>query len=172
MKLAELLWFFIHTVAVYVCAVHVSPIIIGRWFAWLAPSAELTQGASAGNWYLQHLEIVTLIPASLFGFLFARWQPSSSTWAWVVPTIMLCSGLIIYSRPHSVFGNGGPSGVAYFFEIQRFMPTAADPFVSDARRVYKQMFVTAPFYAGISYSIAAWLAKASRKGSRSLASSQ
>jgi hypothetical protein len=39
------------------------------------------------------------------------------------------------------------------------MPTFANPLASDPERVVAQIFVTAPFYAGLAYSVAALAAK-------------
>lgn len=39
------------------------------------------------------------------------------------------------------------------------MPTFADPLASDPVRVFAQMFVTAPFYAGVAYSFGAMVEK-------------
>jgi len=39
------------------------------------------------------------------------------------------------------------------------MPSGAHPLASDPKRVLEQMLITAPFYAGISYSFGGLLAK-------------
>jgi hypothetical protein len=51
------------------------------------------------------------------------------------------------------------TSIKYFFDIQKVMPTWANPLVSDPTRVAAQMFVTAPFYAGVAYSVGALIAK-------------
>jgi hypothetical protein len=43
----------------------------------------------------------------------------------------------------------------YFFEIQRVIPTFRNPLAGDPVRVLAQMYVTAPFYAGVAYSLGA-----------------
>ena len=47
------------------------------------------------------------------------------------------------------------SAIKYFFDIQEVMPTMSNLFASDSIRVVEQMTVTAPFYAGIAYSLGA-----------------
>jgi hypothetical protein len=51
------------------------------------------------------------------------------------------------------------TALKYFFDIQKVMPTSANPDASDPVRVVAQMFVTAPFYAGVAYSVGALLSK-------------
>ena len=47
------------------------------------------------------------------------------------------------------------SGVHNLGDIQKVMPTFANPLASDPVRVWAQMSVTAPFYAGVAYSLGA-----------------
>jgi hypothetical protein len=47
----------------------------------------------------------------------------------------------------------------YFFDIVKAMPTLQDPFASDPIRAWAQMSVTAPFYAGLTYSLGALASK-------------
>ena len=51
------------------------------------------------------------------------------------------------------------TALKYFFDIQKVMPTWANPLASDPERVAAQMFVTAPFYAGLAYSLGALMSK-------------
>jgi hypothetical protein len=51
------------------------------------------------------------------------------------------------------------SAFRYFFEIQPVMPTFATLFTTDVVRIAAQMMVTAPFYAGIAYSLGAIVAR-------------
>jgi hypothetical protein len=47
----------------------------------------------------------------------------------------------------------------YFFVIEPEMPGLSNLFASDPKRVLEQMNVTAPFYAGIAYTVGALAAK-------------
>jgi hypothetical protein len=51
------------------------------------------------------------------------------------------------------------TAIKYFFDIEKVMPTWANPLAGDPVRVAAQMFVTAPFYAGVAYSLGAVLSK-------------
>jgi hypothetical protein len=51
------------------------------------------------------------------------------------------------------------SAFSYFFDIQTSMPTMKDFAANDPVRALAQIIVTAPFYAGIGYSLGALAAK-------------
>jgi hypothetical protein len=57
-----------HTLLVYVCALHFSPWLVGRWFLLIAPALQISSGGHPGDWYLQHLELVTIVPALVVGY--------------------------------------------------------------------------------------------------------
>jgi hypothetical protein len=121
------------------------------------------------DWYLQHLELVMIVPALIAGYVnVSRFAPalvgkpvwdtrfdSAITWAWCVPALVLSYRMLQYHAPSSVLFGGSMTSIKYFFDIQKVMPTWANPLVSDPTRVAAQMFVTAPFYAGVAYSVGA-----------------
>lgn len=61
--------FLLNTFVVYACAVRLSPFLVGRWFAWVTPVAGVPTGVLPTDWYLQHLELVTIIPALVAGYI-------------------------------------------------------------------------------------------------------
>ena len=154
----------VHSGIIYLCAVHLSPWLVGRWFAWLLPSS----GISAGDWYLRHLELVSIVPALAIGYLnvprfvtaavFVQLRDrfgSASLWGWVVPTAVLAYKVSQYQSPSSVLIGDSMSAMRYYFDIKTSMPTMSNLAFSDPVRVLQQMLVTAPFYAGIGYSVGA-----------------
>ena len=161
--------FGIHTVAVYVSAVHLSPWLVYHWFGWVAPILQTSTSIPETDWYLQHLEMVTIAPALILGYLnvtlFSRptirsyiggsRSDSVAAWAWAVPTLVLGCKMLLYHAPSSVLYGSSMSAVKYFFDIQKVMPTRTNFLTSDPGRVLAQMTVTAPFYAGIAYSLGA-----------------
>lgn len=165
--------FWIHTLAVYVCALHFVPWLVGRWFAWFVPIIGLSHDIPATYWYLQHLEMVTVIPALVLGYYnLTRLFPSPirgyigevpqgalGTWAWTIPTLILGYKMLLYHAPSSVLFATSSSALRYFFDIQKFMPGPNDFHGSDPNQVLAQMTVTAPFYAGIGYSLGALVSK-------------
>lgn len=158
----------IHTVLAYATAVHFSPWLVYHWFGWVAPILRIPTRIPAPDWYLQHLEMATILPAILLGYLnVTRFYPpaihrymrggsfdSAVLWAWVIPVLVLGYKMLLYRAPSSVLYNTPISTLTYFFDIQRIMPTRANFRDTDPVRVLAQMTVTAPFYAGVSYSLA------------------
>jgi hypothetical protein len=80
-------------------------------------------------------------------------------WALAIPTAVLLARMLLYHAPTSVLAGSSITAIRYFFDIQKVMPTFADPLSSDPVRVWAQMSVTAPFYAGIAYSLGALASK-------------
>jgi hypothetical protein len=119
------------------------------------------------DWYLQHFEVLTVIPGLVAGYInVARFalptlrnylhegRDSIAIWAWTIPTVVLLYRMLIYRAPSVLFGSS-MTAIKYFFDIQKVMPTFANPLASDPVRVWAQMSVTAPFYAGVAYSLGA-----------------
>lgn len=151
--------FGLHTIAVYVCAVHLSPWLVSRWFAWGAPLLQVPTVTPPGDWYLQHMELASIIPAALIGYIVARRAESVATWTWGIPALALVYSMLRYQAPSSVLIGTSLSTLKYFFDIQTPMPTIANPTASDPVRALAQILITAPFYAGLAYSLGAQIAK-------------
>lgn len=149
----------LHTLTVYVWAIHVGPWLVGRWLAWGAPILWRSAVVPPGDWYLQHLELVSIVPASIIGYIVARRPESVATWAWIVPSLMLVYRMLRYHSASSVLANAPISAISYFFDIQQSMPTMANLAASDPVRILAQMTITAPFYAGVAYSLGAMASK-------------
>jgi hypothetical protein len=162
--------FFLDTVLVYICALYLSPMLAVRWFAWILPIIGIGGNVTPADWYLRHLELATIVPAVFAGYVdiarllpatvgkqIATWRSgSAANWVWIVPTMILLWGLVTFHAPSSVLYGNSTSAFGHYFDIQRVMPTFANPLVSDPVRVRSQMFVTAPFYAGLAFSLGAW----------------
>jgi hypothetical protein len=164
--------FMLHTYVAYSCAMHVSQRLVFYWFGWVAPILHVPSIVPATDWYLKHFELMTILPALVIGYVnVARILPdvvrnfmyeeqhSIATWAWTFPTFVLLYKMLEYHVPSSVLFGGSMTAMKYFFEIQTVMPTLQNPLASDPVRVGEQMLVTAPFYAGIAYSLGALVSK-------------
>jgi hypothetical protein len=170
--------FALHTAIVYTLALQISMFLVGRWFAWIAPVLQISSSVSPADWYLRHLELVLVIPALIAGYInVVRFVPaifgrpfwdnhfdSAITWAWIIPTLvlvyrMLIYRMLIYRAPSSVLFGTSMTAFKYFFDIQKVMPTLSNPLASDPVRVWAQMSITAPFYAGVAYSLGALMSK-------------
>jgi hypothetical protein len=167
--LASLGAFALDTVLVYTLALRVSGTLVSLWFAWAPRLFLISTIVRPGDWYLQHLEWITIIPAFaagyidvgrivpalLGGLIKARRATSAAAWAWIIPTMVLIYKMLQYHAQSSVLVGTSMSAFRYFFEIRREMPTLPNLLASDPVRLLGQMTVTAPFYAGIAYSLGA-----------------
>jgi hypothetical protein len=156
----------IHVIAVYACAIHLSPWLVFRWFAWVLPAIGRSSVAAPTDWYLQHLEVITIGPAVAVGYvvgLVARpISVESARFAWLAPTLFMAFKLLRFVADSSVLVAGSTAAISalrYYFDIQSVMPTRANFLMIDGSRVLAQMTITAPFYAGVSYSLGAYLSK-------------
>lgn len=161
------IWFVLHTVAVYMAALEFCPSLVGHTFRWLLPIFHANLGISAGDWYLQHLIAITMIPTLLGGYLGARFVNSSAAfWAWLVPVVVMAGKLLTFHSGSSVLMSSQMSGLKYYFDIQPIMPNRSNFLSVDPMRVVQQMTVTAPFLAGEAYTLGASLAVLLRRRSR------
>lgn len=148
--------FAFHTTAAAVFGIHLGPWLLSRWYVWIMPLAGMATPISGDN-YLKHFELISIVPAFLAGYVLFRHFERLAMWAWVIPTILLLFELVLFSEPPtSVLGPHSSTRFAYFFVIQRRMPSMFLGFSEvDVMRVVKQMFRVAPFYSGVAYSLGA-----------------
>ena len=158
--------FAFHTTAVAICVIHLSPWLVGRWFVWMRPLTGVPSSASfPADYYLQHLELISIAPAFAVGYIISRSLPRLAMWVWILPTTILAYQLLTFTDPHaSVLVSDPWNRFAYFFVTERLMPIFPDLRGSDPVRVVKQMTVVAPFYGGMAYSLGALAAKHSVLG--------
>lgn len=155
--------FALHTTNVPLCGIFLGPWLLSRWFVWVLPLLRISSTTPKADYWLQHLELVSIIPALLFGALVARYFAKLAAWAWVVPTIILSYKLLTFTNPNvSVLASADPwSRFSYYFVIQQHIATFSQRFGwnGDPVRVAEQLNVTVPFYSGIAYSLGALLTK-------------
>jgi hypothetical protein len=155
--------FALHTTAIPICGIFLGPWLFSRWFVWILPLFRISPAMPKADYWLQHLELVSIIPALVFGALVARYFERLSSWAWVVPTMILSYKLLTFTNPNvSVLASADPwSRFSYYIVIQQHVPTFSNRGLSgsDPIRVVQQLDVTVPFYSGIAYSIGAFLTK-------------
>jgi hypothetical protein len=162
----------LHTYVAYSCAMHLSEWLVFHWFGWVAPILHFSSHKLATDWYLQHFELMTILPALVVGYVNVErilpgvirnfmhdGEHSMAAWAWMFPTLVLLYRMLEYHAPSSVLFGSKMTATKYFFEIQKVMPTWQNLLASDPTRVWAQMSVTAPFYAGIAYSLGALASK-------------
>ncbi len=169
-RLSSIVAFALDTVIVYILAMRVSGALVSVWFAWAPRLFQISTTVRPGDWYLQHLELITIIPALAAGYIdIVRTVPallggpikerrstSAAIWAWAIPTAILIYKMLEYQPVSSVLVGNQTTAFRYFFEIRREMPTFATLRYSDPVRYLRQLTVTAPFYAGVAYSLGAF----------------
>jgi hypothetical protein len=150
--------FALHTTVVAVCAIVFAP-WLGRSFAWILTGKTITTGA--GDYYLQHMELLSIFPALAIGYVVSRHFPRLAIWAWILPTIILLYKLLTFTDPsRSVLISNPWSRFSYFFVIERSLPIFSPGFGGvDPARVVQQMVVVAPFFSGLAYSVGAVAAR-------------
>jgi len=152
--------FALHTTAAAVCGTQFGPWLLSRWFVWIRPMIGLSSIAPNADYYLQHLELVSIVPAFVAGYVICRRFQKLAWCAWILPTAILAYKLLTFTNPQaSVFTSSKWSAFSYYFVIERLMPTFYDLRGSDPVRVLAQMTVVVPFYSGVAYSIGACLEK-------------
>jgi len=150
--------FALHTTIAAICALRVGPWLVGHWFAWVLPlgGTAPTGFTAYSDYYLQHLELVSILPALVVGYVVCRYFRKLATWAWILPTMILSYKLLTFTDPQASIFNSHPlSRFSYYFVILRFTPTFSDLRGSDPIRLLQQMTVVAPFYSGVAYSVGA-----------------
>src|ERR1700691_458533 len=100
------------------------------------------------------------LPSAIRSFIHEGHQ-SIATWTWIVPTLVLLYKTPEYRAPSSsvLYDGSMTTAVKFFPDIQTVMSTLQNPFASETVRVWSQVSVTAPFYAGVGYSLGAVFSK-------------
>src|ERR1022692_5169795 len=61
--------FMLHTYVANICAMHLSQWLVFHWFRWVIPTLQVSTSTPATDWYLQHFEVMTIIPALVIGYI-------------------------------------------------------------------------------------------------------
>jgi hypothetical protein len=163
---SQILWFFPHVAAVYLIVHFCTPWLAAWTRGTLLPLLQMPSNSSSGfEFFFSHLFVFSFVPAFLAGLVNARFKHTVAEFVWVVPTAILAYKLITFPAVASVFQS--PSSSAFhqyfgggfliaeyrdwddFWRIVRSNP--------DMMRGMAQVSFTAPFYAGVGYSVAAWI---------------
>src|ERR1700686_2731741 len=145
-------FFALHTTAAAICGIHFGPWLLSRWYAWILPLLGMSSHTPTGSDWLQHFELVSIVPAFVVGYLVSRRFGRLATYAWILPTLILTYELLKFTEPQvSVLAPHSSTRFQYFFVIQRTMPTFTPGFGGvDPVRVALQTSAVAPFYVGLA----------------------
>jgi hypothetical protein len=157
--------FLLHLSAVYAIAKYGVPWLSAWTRGTLLPFLQRPTSSSSFEFLFSHIVALSLIPALIAGLANARFKHKVAWFVWLVPAAILTYMFLTFPTPsvfqsqlaaawHEYFGGG--------FSIADFRGSAREfvMFVGsnpDIRRGLAQLNITAPFYAGFGYSLAAWI---------------
>ena len=166
----QVLWFCLHLGAVYVLAKFCTPALAGWVNRTLLPGFGYATSPSSLGLLFSHLFVFACIPAFIAGLINAKFKHKAAEFVWIVPAVVLAYELVTFQSTASVLDQGQSfSALHYYFGGAFLLPDARaygwDPKAyweavgssTDVGRALAQLKFTAPFYGGVSYSVAAWL---------------
>ena len=168
----QVLWFFLHLAAVYALVQFCAPWFSGWTAGRLLPVLQHRTSLGPFEFFFSHLFVFNVIPAVLVGLLNARFKHKAAQFVWVVPTAILAYKFFTFPTA-SVFASPFSGAFHQYFEGGFPLPgswtstdirSEADSF--DILRALAQLQFTAPFYAGVGYSFAAWIGRRTDLASR------
>ena len=165
--------FLLHLSAAYVIASSCPPRLAGWTRTSLLPLLEVPTSSSNLQFLFSHIFEFSFIPALIAGLANAKFNHKAAQYVWLVPTIVLAYKFVTFPiAPRSVL-DSAPS-VFPTFSAAFHQYFAGDFLIGgyrdwrdfwgmvssnpDMMRGMTQLRVTAPFYAGIGYSLTAWSA--------------
>jgi hypothetical protein len=157
------LWFLLDLAAIYVLAEFVTPWLAGWTRGALLPALQHHTSSSRFQFLFSHTFEFSFIPAFLLGFSNARYRRKAAQFAWLVPAAILVYEFLTF--PRSVFQSPFAGAFRQYFSRDFVIPEFGSwqGFASlissnhDMARGMSQLRFTAPFYAGVAYSLAAWI---------------
>jgi len=163
----QLLWVLPHLAAVYVIVNFCTPYLAGWTRGKVLPVLQMRSASSQFEFLFSHLLAFSFIPAFLTGLANVRFKQKIAEFTWVVPTVVLAFKMATFSAPTSVVAGQSWSAFHQYFGGGFLIPEyrsweefwqmiGSNP---DMIRGMAQHTFTAPFYAGMGYSVGAWLSR-------------
>jgi hypothetical protein len=163
----QVLWFLLHLAAVYALVEFFTPWLAGWTRGTLLPLLQQHPTSSGRVQFLfSHVLALSFVPAFLSGLINARFRHKAAQFVWLVPAVILAYKFATFPAP-SVLQNQFPAAFHQYFGSGFVVPEFRnyhDLFWiagsnSDMTRGMAQLRFTAPFYAGVGYSLAAWIGR-------------
>ncbi len=158
----HVLRFVLHVGAVYLSARAFTPWIVSLFCNHLAPAFHIIIAGGNLQFYFKHLFWLTVIPALLVGYMNSKYRHAAALWVWLVPAILLLAKLATFQSSSVLTGSGWREAFAYYFSSNWQIPTFPQDLrfnVAGMRVFLSQVDYSAPFYAGMAYSVAALAGK-------------
>jgi len=165
--LLQIVWFLLHLVAVYAIVKFCTAWLAGWTRGTLFPLLQIrTTSSSHFEFLFSHLLAFSFLPAFLVGLINSRFKHKVAQFVWLVPAVILAYKLAIFPAPSVLQGQFSAAFHQYFgggFVIREFRDWHDFWSIVDSNRDMTrgmaQLTFTAPFYAGVGYSVAAWIGR-------------
>jgi hypothetical protein len=162
----QVLWFLLHLAAVYAIVNFCTAWLAGWTRGTLLPLLQQPTTLSSFEFLFSHLFVFSFIPAFAAGLANARFKHKVAEFVWLVPAVVLTYKFLTFPTVsvlqsqssaafHQYFG-GGFSIPDFRNWIEFWTIVRSNP---DMLRGKAQLDITAPLYAGVAYSLAAWLGR-------------
>lgn len=161
----QILWFLLHLAAVYAIVKFCTAWLAGWTRGTFLPLVGQPTTSSGFEFLFSHLFVFSSIPAFAAGLANARFKHKVAEFVWLVPAVILTYKFLTFptvsvllqsqsSAPfHQYFGGG--FSIPDFRDSHEFWTVVrSNP---DILRGMAQLDITAPFYAGVAYSLATWI---------------
>jgi len=160
----QVLWFLLHVGVVYAITNFCTTWLSGWTRGTLLPLLQRPTSSSSFEFLFSHIFVFSFVPGLAGGMVNARFKHGLAQFVWIVPTVILAYKFLTFPAPsvfHSQFSAafhqyfGGGFLIPEFRDWHEFWRIVrTNP---DMMRGKAQLDFTAPFYAGIGYSVAAWI---------------
>ncbi|MGA3054905.1 MAG: hypothetical protein ABSD63_11920 [Candidatus Korobacteraceae bacterium] len=166
----QIVRFVLHLAAVYVTA-KFSTQFLAEWIQdTLLPALQSPRSSSRFEFLLSHLFAFSFGPAVVVGLCNARFRHKVAEFVWLVPAVILAYKFFTYSTGTSVLQAESWRALSAFHQYfgggfvvpdyrnwkQFWAMVASNP---DMTRALDQLTFTGPFYAGVGYSVGAWIGR-------------
>lgn len=169
----QVLWFLLHLAAVYAITTFFTTRLAGWTRGTLLPLLEKPTSLNGAEFLFSHLVVFSSVPAFAVGLVNARFKQKVAQFVWIVPAAILTYKFLTFPAP-SIFHSQFSAAFHQYFEGGFLIPefqnwhdfwsiVGSNP---DMKRGIAQLNLTAPFYAGIGYSLGAWIGHLTDLGHR------
>jgi hypothetical protein len=160
----KLVWFAAHVGMVYLLVTCLTPWLAGWVQGSMLPLLGWPKSVSQFQFLFSHILALSFVPGFFAALANVRFKQNVVAYVWLVPALVLSYKVLTFptvsvlqshasSALHHYFGGG--FSIPEYRNWQEFWSiTTANP---DMERGMGQMHFTAPFYAGVAYSIAGWI---------------
>ena len=159
-------WFLFHLAVVYAIANFCTTRLAGWTRGTLLPLLQEPTSSSRLQFLFDHLFAFSFVPAFAVGLSNARFKHRVAQFVWIVPTLVLAYKFLTFPAPSLFQSQFSAAYFQYFgggFQIPDFRDwhdfwTIVRSNPGMARGMAQLNFV-APVYAGVGYSVAAWIGR-------------